>query len=117
MRTLAKESDKEYNKEDMIPAKPGNMQEPPTSPTKDDSNSKTQNSLVFYGTCYYDESDEDTPIIDFDVPNIAFDDNEEFAFDVIYDNALDDGPILLDNPPCSEIFNSLWEDKIDKLAG
>ena len=110
MRTQEEESDEEDNKEDMIPTKLGDVQEPPTSPTKDDSNSKTQNSLVFYGTCYYDESDEDTPIIDFDVPNNAFDDNEEFAFDMIYDNALDDGPILLDNPPCLENVNSLWED-------
>ena len=36
---------------------------------------------------------------------------------MIYDNALDDDPILFDNPPCSEIVNSSWEDKINKLVG
>ena len=50
MHTQEDESDEEDNEEDMIPTKLGDVQEPPTSPTKDDSNSQTQNSLVFYGT-------------------------------------------------------------------
>ena len=32
---------------------------------KYDSISQTQNSLVFYGTCYYDESNDDMSIINF----------------------------------------------------
>ena len=34
MRTQEEESDEEDNEEDMIPAKLGDVQEPPTSPTK-----------------------------------------------------------------------------------
>jgi hypothetical protein len=55
--------------------------------------------MVFYGACYYDESDNDMPIIDFMVSNNDFDDNEEYVLDMPYDNALDDGLILVDNPP------------------
>ena len=80
----------------------------PISPPIYDSNPKTQNSLVFYGTCYYDECDDDMSIINFYVPNNDFNDNE-YILDMPYDNALDDGPILLDNPPCLEI-TSLCED-------
>ena len=77
-------------------------------PPKYDSISQTQNSLVFYGTCYYDESNDDMSIINFEVPNNDFD--NEYVLDMQYDNALDDGPILLDNPTYLEITNSLWED-------
>ena len=94
----------------------GEQEKEEWGPPKYDSISQTQNSLVFYGTCYYDESDDDMPIIDFMVPNNDFDDNDEYVLDMPYDNALDDGPILLDNPPCLEIATSLCEDKNDKPA-
>jgi hypothetical protein len=35
---------------------------------------------------------------------------------MLYDNALDDGPILFDDPPCLTIVNNSWEDKNDKLG-
>ena len=54
-------------------------------------------------------------IINFDVPNNDFND-DEYILDMPYDNALDDGPILLDNPPCLEIVTHSCEDKIDTLV-
>ena len=44
------------------------------------------------------------------------DDNEECCLNVLYDNALDDGPMLIDNPPCLELVTILCEDKNDILA-
>ena len=35
--------------------------------------------------------------------------------DMLYDNALDDGPMLIDNPPCL-VVTTLCEDKNDILA-
>ena len=55
------------------------------------------------------------PMDDFVAPNINFDNKEECVLDMLYDNALENGPILLDNPPCSEIVSSLCEDKNDIL--
>jgi hypothetical protein len=53
------------------------------------------------GTYYdSDESDDNMPMDDFVVPNNDFDDNKEYVLDMLYDNALDDGPTLLDDPPC-----------------
>ena len=43
----------------------GEQEKEEWGPPKYDSISQTQNSLVFYGTCYYDESYDDMPIIDF----------------------------------------------------
>jgi hypothetical protein len=36
--------------------------------------------------------------------------------DIFYDSTLDDGPILLEDPPCLELVTNLWEDKDDMLA-
>ena len=35
---------------------------------------------------------------------------------MLYDNALDDGPMLIDNPQCLEVVTNLYEDKNDILA-
>jgi hypothetical protein len=35
---------------------------------------------------------------------------------MLYDNALDDGPMLIDNPPYLEVVTKLCEDKDDILA-
>jgi hypothetical protein len=43
---------------------------------------------------------DDISIIDFEVSSNDFDDNKEYVLDIPYYNALDDGTMLLDNPPC-----------------
>jgi hypothetical protein len=40
--------------------------------------------IIKLKTCYYDESDDDMPIIDFMVPNDDFD--NEYVLDIKYDN-------------------------------
>jgi hypothetical protein len=48
---------------------------------------KKKDSLVFYETCYYNKSDDDISIINFDVPN----DNEEYVLSMPCENdILDD---------------------------
>ena len=49
-------------------------------------------------------------IIDNDLKNY-----EEYGMDMLYDNALDDGPMLIDNPHCL-VVTALCEDKNDILA-
>jgi hypothetical protein len=78
----------------MVQPKLGDVLEP----LEDDSNTQTQNSIViFENPCPSSTSG----IID----------NNECCFHVLYDNALDDGPILIDNSPC------IHQDKNDELAG
>ena len=48
-------------------------------------------------------------------PIYDFKNDEEHGLDMLYDNALDDGPMLIDNPPCL-VFITLCEDKNDILA-
>ena len=43
---------------------------------------------------------------DFFDPNNNFDDNEEYVLDMLYDNALDDGPMLFDDHPCLTMVTS-----------
>jgi hypothetical protein len=70
---------REEYKEVMESPKLGDVWElPPSLPTYD-SNPKTKISFIFYGTCYYDESEDDMSIINFDVPNDEFNDNEEYV--------------------------------------
>ena len=95
MHPQEEESDEE-KEEDMIPPKLGDMWELPLSPPIYDSNPKTQNSLVFYGACYYDECDDDMSIINFEVPNNDFN-NNEYVLNMQYDDSLDDGPTLLND--------------------
>ena len=44
------------------------------------------------------------------------DNNEKCCLNMLYDNALDDGPMLIDNPPCSKVVTNLCEDRNDILA-
>jgi len=99
--------------EDMVQPKLGDVGEP----LKDDSNTQTQNSFVIYenpcydqhtmvtyeNPCYYDEI--------YNAPLLDSNDNEECCLDMLYDNALDDGPMPNDNPPCI-----IHEDRNDTLV-
>ena len=49
------------------------------------------------------------------IDNNFKDDNEEYCLNMLYDNALDDGPTLIDKPPCL-VVTKLCEDKNDILA-
>jgi hypothetical protein len=51
---------------------------------------------------------------DFVVPNNDVDTTEEYVLEILYDNALDDGPMILDTPPCLEI--AMCEGKYDMLV-
>jgi hypothetical protein len=53
---------------------------------------------------------------DFVAPNDDFDNNEEYALDMLYDNALDGGHMLVYDPPCLTIVTNSCEDKNDKLV-
>ena len=52
----------------------------------------------------------DNYVINFihDATSDLIDDNDEYCLNMLYDNALDDGPILIDNPLCLKV-----EDKND----
>ena len=78
----------------------------PPLPPMDEGN--TQN-LVDDKLCFYDSDNEEEykPM-----PNENIIDN---GLDMLYDNALDDGPMLIDNPPCL-VVTTLCEDKNDILA-
>jgi hypothetical protein len=71
----------------MVPSKLGDVWEPPLSPSTYDSNLETENSIVMH---------------DFVVVNNDVDASEEYVLDMLYDNALDDGTMMLDDPPCSK---------------
>jgi hypothetical protein len=45
-----------------------------------------------------------------------FKDDEEYGLDIFYDSTLDDGPILLEDPPYLELVTNLWDDKDDMLV-
>jgi hypothetical protein len=67
------------------------------------------------GTCYYSEESNDDDD-DFVIPNNDLDDYDEYVLDMIYDNALDDSPILLDHTLCLTIvINSRNEKMINLL--
>ena len=69
----------------------------PTSPSTFDSSTQSQKSFVIY----------DNPLF---VPTTDMHDNEECYLNMLYDNALDDGPMFIDNPPCL-VVTTLCEDK------
>ena len=48
-------------------------------------------TVIYDNPCYFDKS-YDNPLF---VPTIDMHDNEEFCLESLYDNALDDGPMLL----------------------
>jgi hypothetical protein len=115
----------------------------PTSPPTYDSNTQTQNSFVIYDNpcydnfptknpytfceeiesqmviyenpCYYDET-SNAPLLSSNSTSKISNDNENCVLDMLYDNALDDGPMLIDNPPCLEVVTKLCEHKDDILA-
>jgi hypothetical protein len=74
--------------------------EPPFSPSTYDSNSETKNSIITH---------------DFVSPNNDDDASENYVLDMLYDNALDDGPMILDDPPCLAIATTVCEDNYDTL--
>jgi hypothetical protein len=115
----------------------------PTSPPTYDSNTQTQNSFVIYDNpcydnfltknpctfceenetqmviyenpCYYDET-SNAPLLSSNSTSKIINDNENCILDMFYNNALDDGPMIIDNPPCLEVVTKLCEDKDDILA-
>jgi hypothetical protein len=77
-----------------------------------------ETSYVDDRLCFYDSDDEEEYQRMPNENNIDnnFKDDEEYGLDMFYDSTLDDGPVLLDDPPCLEIVTNLWEDKDDMLA-
>jgi hypothetical protein len=78
----------------MVQPKLGDVLEP----LKDDCNTQTQNSIVIFKN----------PCPSSTTSGIII--NNKCCLDILYDNALDDGPILIDNSPC------IHEDKNDEFA-
>jgi hypothetical protein len=109
---MEKEVYEEENKA-IVPPKLGDVLEPP----KDDSNTQTQNSIAIYEAPYtFCEGIRNHNPSHYDTPSLASNDTSEIindkkcCLDMLYDTALDDGPILIDNPPC------LHEDRDDKIV-
>ena len=76
---------------------------------------ETKNSMVLYDNqCYYDETNN-VPLL-CNATSELIDDNKECCLNMLYDNSLDDGPMLIDNPPCLELVTTLCEDKNDILV-
>jgi hypothetical protein len=48
----------------------------------------------------------------FIVQNNEVDSSEEYVLDMLYDNALDDGPMIVDAPPCLVISTNICEIKM-----
>jgi hypothetical protein len=105
---------KEENEEVIISSKLGDVLEPP----KDDSDTETQDSIAIYENPYtsYEGIQKKENPSNYDVPLLAnnttseiIDDND-CCLDMLYNTALDDGHMLIDNPPC------LNEDKNDILV-
>ena len=113
--SLEEEECEEEIEIDMFQPKLGEELDLPTSPSTNDSNTQTQKSFVIYeNPCYYDETNN-APLLFNDATSELIDDNEECCLNMLYDNALDDGPMLIDNPTCLEV-TILCEDKNDILA-
>jgi hypothetical protein len=53
------------------------------------------------------------PINNIVAPNNEFDDDDECVLYMLYDNALDDGHMFLDNHPCTTLVTNMCEDKND----
>jgi hypothetical protein len=88
----------------------------PTSPSTNDSNTQIQKSFVIYENPCYDECEtNNAPLLSINTTSELIDDNEEYCLNMLYDNALDDGPTLIDKPPCL-VVTKFCEDKNDILA-
>jgi hypothetical protein len=105
---------KEENEEAIDPPKLGDVLEPP----KDDSDIQTQNSIAIHKapyTLHEGIQNLDNPSY-FDAPLLPSNDTSEIidekecSLNMLYDTALDDGPMLIGNPTC------LHEDRNDILA-
>jgi hypothetical protein len=92
----------EEENEAIVPPKPGDVDEPP----KYDSN--TQNSIAIYeapNTSYEGIRNHDNPSY-FNASLLASNDTSKIidekgcCLNMLYDTYLDDGPMLIDNPPC-----------------
>jgi hypothetical protein len=70
--------------------------------------------VIYENPSYYEIND--APLLASNATSEITDDNENYLLDMLYDNALDDGPMLIDNPPCLEVVTKLCEDKDDILA-
>jgi hypothetical protein len=86
----------------------------PPSPPMDEGNTKF---FVDDKLCSYDSDNEEEyqPMPNDNIIDNNFDDDEEYGLDMFYDSTLDDGPMLIDNPPCLAVI-TLCEDKNDILA-
>jgi hypothetical protein len=131
--SLEEEECEEEIEKDTFQPKLGEELDLPTSPSTFDSSTQTQKSFVIYenpcydecetensmvlydNPCYYDETNN-APLLFNNATSELIDDNEECCLNMLYDNALDDGPMLIDNPPCLELVTTLCEDKNDILA-
>jgi hypothetical protein len=89
--------------EDMAQPKLGDVLEP----LDDDSNTQTQNSIAIFENPYtFCEGIRNHDNPSYYVPLMASNatseiiDKKECCLDMLYDTALDDGPMLIDNPPC-----------------
>jgi hypothetical protein len=103
---------KEENEEAIVPPKLRDVFEPP----KDDSNTQTQNSIAIYEAPYtFCERIQNLDNPSYYVPLMASNATSEIidkkgcCLNMLYDTALDDGPMLIDNPPY------LHEDRNDIL--
>ena len=120
-------TDKEETEEDMVQPNFGEEEDLPPPLSMDDSNSEIENFATMHeppscdhvdidSSYYTDESDDDMLMDDFVSPINNSDNNEECVLDMLYDNALDDGPVLLDDPPCLTMIKNSCEDRYnDKL--
>ena len=113
--SLEEEECEEEIEKDIFQPKLGEELDLPTSPSTNDSNTQIQKSFVIYDNpCYYDETNN-APLLSINTTSELIDDNEEYCLNMLYDNALDDGPMLIDKPPCL-VVAKLCEDKNDILA-
>jgi hypothetical protein len=86
-------------------------------PLKDDNNTQTQNSIAIYENSYifYEGIRNHENPSHYDAPLLASNNSSEIiddkkcCLDILYNTALDDGHMLIDNPPC------LHEDRNDIL--
>ena len=114
--SLKEEECEEEIEKDIFQPKLGEELDLPASPPTNDSSTQTQKSFVIYeNPCYYDETNN-APLLFNNATNELIDDNEECCLNMLYDNALDDGPMLIDNPQCLEVVTNLCEDKNDILS-
>jgi hypothetical protein len=70
--------------------------------------------VIYKNPSYYEISN--APLLASNATSKITDDNENCVLDMLYDNTLDDGPMLINNPPCLEVVTKLCKDKDDILA-